>query len=120
VQADVPIWLGGRSPRSLRRALALADGWDPFRLSLPELEALLARARDSAAWRARFEVVLTPEGLPDPAAADAADRLTDVIARYQAAGATAINLRFRHRSLAHCLEQLDAFATTVAPRFAAC
>jgi hypothetical protein len=31
-----------------------------------------------------------------------------------------MNLRFRHRSLAHYLEQLDAFARTIAPRFARC
>src|SRR5262245_17963806 len=63
VQTDVPIWLGGRSARSLRRAVELADGWAPFRLSLPELEALLRRAREGRAWRERtmpFEVVLTP------------------------------------------------------------
>jgi alkanesulfonate monooxygenase SsuD/methylene tetrahydromethanopterin reductase-like flavin-dependent oxidoreductase (luciferase family) len=53
IQRDVPIWLGGRSARSLRRALALADGWDPFGLSLAELEALLDRARESRAWSAR-------------------------------------------------------------------
>jgi len=123
IQRDVPIWLGGRSARSLRRALALADGWDPFGLSLAELEALLDRARESRAWSARstpLEVVLTPERLFDPTAAADAARLEDLLARYRAAGATAMNLRFRHRSLAHYLEQLDAFARTIAPRFARC
>src|SRR5439155_918691 len=52
-QAQVPIWLGGRSPRSLRRALVFGDGWDPFRLTLDELGALLTRARASREWRAR-------------------------------------------------------------------
>src|SRR5204863_9687211 len=33
----VPIWVGGRSRRSLRRALELADGWSPFRLQLDEI-----------------------------------------------------------------------------------
>jgi probable F420-dependent oxidoreductase len=123
IQRDVPIWLGGRSARSLRRALALADGWDPFGLSLAELEGLLDRARESRAWSARstpLEVVLTPERLFDPTAAADAARLGDLLARYRAAGATAMNLRFRHRSLAHYLEQLDAFARTIAPRFARC
>jgi probable F420-dependent oxidoreductase len=123
IQRDVPIWLGGRSARSLRRALALADGWDPFGLSLTELEALLGRARESTVWSTRstrFEVVLTPEELLDPTAADEAARLEDLLTRYRAAGATTMNLRFRHRSVAHCLEQLDAFARTIAPRFARC
>ena len=30
VQERVPIWVGGRTLRSLRRAAALADGWCPF------------------------------------------------------------------------------------------
>src|SRR5436853_293032 len=41
VQARVPIWVGGRSGRSLGRALRFADGWDPFRLTLDELVVLL-------------------------------------------------------------------------------
>jgi alkanesulfonate monooxygenase SsuD/methylene tetrahydromethanopterin reductase-like flavin-dependent oxidoreductase (luciferase family) len=30
VQEAVPLWVGGRTLRSLRRAAALADGWCPF------------------------------------------------------------------------------------------
>ena len=40
---DVPIWLGGRTPRSLRRALEFGDGWDPFGLGLERLTACSAR-----------------------------------------------------------------------------
>jgi probable F420-dependent oxidoreductase len=58
MQERIPIWLGGRSPRSLRRALALGDGWDPFRLTLDELGAILARARRWPEWRQPFDVVL--------------------------------------------------------------
>src|SRR5262245_22867374 len=51
VQTDVPIWIGGRSPRSLRRALEFGDGWDPFGLAIDEIERLLARARAWPVWR---------------------------------------------------------------------
>ena len=108
VQARVPIWLGGRSARSLRRALQLADGWDPFRLTLDELIPLLRRARDGRDWREPFDVVLTPPDPPDPTTERA--RLEDLVRRYEAAGATVLNLRFAHRSVEHCVEQLHAFA----------
>lgn len=110
VQTRVPIWLGGRSARSLRRALALADGWDPFGLDRTQLAALLARARDTPQWRDDFEIVLSPEAplaLDTPAEVDAAHA---TIAAYRALGATALNLRFAHRSLAHYLELLERFA----------
>ena len=115
VQLRVPIWLGGRSARSLRRALCFADGWDPFRLTLEELAALVRRARDSHEWRASFDVVLTPPDPPDPTVASARGALEDLVARWAAAGATILNLRFAHRSVEHCVEQLHAFAELTAP-----
>jgi len=121
VQARVPIWLGGRSPRSLRRALAFGDGWDPFRLTLDELAALLPRARASREWRERtapLELVLTPDRLLDPTAPTERAALADLLDRYRELGATTMNLRFRHRSLEHYLEQLEVFAAETAPRFA--
>lgn len=35
LQPAVPIWVGGHTARSLRRAVELADGWCPFGLSPP-------------------------------------------------------------------------------------
>src|SRR5262245_41974687 len=34
VQSHMPIWVGGRTKRSLRRAVTLADGWSPFAVSI--------------------------------------------------------------------------------------
>jgi probable F420-dependent oxidoreductase len=119
VQPHVPIWIGGRSARSLRRALVFGDGWDPFGLDREQLRTVLARARDTPEWGARdapFDVVLSPEA---PLAMDAHDAVREVIAAYAALGATALNLRFRHRSLDHYLELLEEFATDIAPQFAA-
>jgi probable F420-dependent oxidoreductase len=120
VQTAVPIWLGGRTARSLRRALVFGDGWDPFGLSLAQLTPLIERARASTAWGARttpFELVLPIEEALDPTAAAERQRLVDLLEGYRDLGATVMNLRFRHRSLAHCLEQLAAFASEVAPSF---
>jgi probable F420-dependent oxidoreductase len=116
-QERLPIWIGGRSPRSLRRALELGDGWDPFGLGLEQLRVLLDRARQSPRWRDDLDVVLSPErplALDTPAELDQA-RAT--VAAYAAAGATAMNLRFVHHSLAHNLELLERFAAELMPEF---
>ncbi|MBX3025436.1 LLM class F420-dependent oxidoreductase [bacterium] len=116
VQERLPIWIGGRSPRSLRRALAFGDGWDPFGLDLAQLRAMLDRARQTPQWRADLEIVLSPERplALDTAADVEAARAT--VAAYAGAGATALNLRFVHHSLAHYLECLERFAAEVMAR----
>jgi probable F420-dependent oxidoreductase len=105
VQDRVPIWVGGRTARSLRRALELGDGWTPFGLSPGEVAALLQRHGRPA------EVVLAPEPaldvIADPAAA------TATVERYVAAGATALNVRVVSRSAGHCCEQLEGVAHLV-------
>jgi probable F420-dependent oxidoreductase len=121
LQERVPIWLGGRNARSLRRALQLGDGWDPFGLGLEQLEALLAAARSRRAWRERrtpFDLVLPIDQAFDPIEAAERDALAQRLGGYRDLGATIVNLRFRHRSLTHYLEQLDAFASRIAPVFA--
>src|SRR5262249_32771235 len=50
VQEEVPIWLGGRTRRSLRRALTFGDGWDPFGLSIEQLETMVTAARTPPQW----------------------------------------------------------------------
>jgi probable F420-dependent oxidoreductase len=113
VQMRVPIWLGGRSPRSLRRALGSGDGWDPFHLTIEQLRDMLRRAREWPEWQQRsqpFDIALSPDA---PLALDTpedADRVRALIHTYAEIRATVLNLRFRHRSLHHYLELLERFA----------
>ena len=108
--------------RSLRRAVELGDGWDPFGLTLAEMDEFLRRARDTEAWAEHqakvatgealaFETVLTPERPLD--AIGAPDETAAVLASFAEAGATTLNVRVRHHSLEHCLEQLEALARLV-------
>ena len=114
VQPRVPIWVGGRTARSLRRAIELADGWAPFGLSRADLAVMIARARESAAWAARaeladappFELVLQNEHLFDPGAEP--ERVRESAERLADTGATTLNERVVHHSLEHYLEQLAA------------
>jgi probable F420-dependent oxidoreductase len=116
VQQTVPLWIGGRTPRSLRRAVELADGWAPFGLAKAELAAMLERARTTDAWDARqgaaelppFEVVLPAGRLLDPI--DKPDTAVEIIEGMRDIGATMVNVNFRHRSPEHYVEQLEALA----------
>ncbi len=121
VQTDVPIWVGGRSARSLRRALLFADGWSPFGSDPDALERFVGRARGWREWRERaapFELVLPIDRLLDPVDATERRAIVERLGRYRALGATIVNLRFRHGSLEHYLEQLEIVARDVAPALA--
>lgn len=105
VQDHVPIWVGGRTLRSLRRAVTLADGWAPFNVSLQQ-------ARD---WLGRFElgpdfeVVLPPPAPLDPI--NDPERTRDVLGETGAHGATIISAIFTRTScLRDYLENLQALA----------
>ncbi len=113
-QASVPLWIGGRTSRSLRRAVELGDGWVPFALRASEVRTLLDRARDTPAWEARarpLEVVLQNGRPLDPV--DDPEGARTVIGKLVDAGATGVQLGFVHHSLDHYLEQLGALAQLV-------
>jgi probable F420-dependent oxidoreductase len=103
-QERVPLWIGGRSGRSLRRAVGLADGWAPFALRTAEVAALLSRVEPPAG----FEVVLGTDQPMDPAARPA--EALDALAGLAKAGVTIAYSSVVSRSLAHYLEQLEALA----------
>jgi alkanesulfonate monooxygenase SsuD/methylene tetrahydromethanopterin reductase-like flavin-dependent oxidoreductase (luciferase family) len=104
VQDRVPLWVGGRTYRSLRRAYELGDGWAPFGLRTAELGAMLDRAR--SAYQREIDVVLQSERPFDPLAEP--DRVGEQLQKFAAIGATHCNVRFVHHSAAHYREQLAA------------
>jgi probable F420-dependent oxidoreductase len=113
-QSSVPLWIGGRTARSLRRAVELGDGWVPFAIRASDIGAMLERARDTAAWTARttpLDVVLQNGRPLDPI--DDPDGARTVIGKLTDAGATGLQLGFVHHSLGHYLEQLEALAQLV-------
>ena len=105
VNEHVPFWIGGRSRRSLARAVELGDGWAPFGLASADLAAWLGEVE----LPPDFEVVAQPGTVVDPVAE--AGRVDDLLGRWASAGATVVDLHLAHHSLAHYLEQLDALAS---------
>ena len=104
LQDRMPIWIGGRTRRSLRRALTLADGWCPFGIPL-DTAAEWLRAREIPPG---FEVVLPADHPLDPVGEPLATVHT--LAAMEAAGTTIVSARFVHHSLEHYLEQVHALA----------
>ncbi|MEY8015633.1 TIGR03619 family F420-dependent LLM class oxidoreductase [Mycobacterium servetii] len=109
VQERVPIWIGGRTLRSLRRAVTLADGWAPFNVSLHQARDWLGRFE----LPPRFEVVLPPPALLDPIGEP--ERTHALLGETVAHGATIVSAVFAHRSLEHYLDALQALAELGAP-----
>ena len=107
VQERVPLWIGGNTARSLRRAVELGDGWCPFWIKPEQARAWL----DKVAPERSIEVILQtrrpvdPMGDPDGAAAVARELVE--------AGATGLMLGFVHHSLDHYIEQLEAMTAVV-------
>lgn len=111
VQSHVPLWIGGRTNRSIRRATTLGDGWMPFGLSTEEMGAMIASARETAAWNERerpLDIVLPPKERIDPAARP--EEAAEVIRGLFAIGATKLTLSFTATSTSHYMEQVEGLA----------
>lgn len=104
VRTEVPVWVGGRTPRSLRRAVELGNGWVPFGLDLDTLTEMLSHVEPPAA----FDVVLGTGRPVDPIGDPV--RTADRLRRIGEAGATVAGVTIAATSSEHYLDQLEALA----------
>jgi probable F420-dependent oxidoreductase len=102
VQQRVPVWVGGRTARSLRRATSLGDGWVPMALSLDQIRELV----DDAAISDGFDVVLSAGRPLDPLSDPS--HVEDTLHRLRAAGGTVAGVSLRSDSAEHYCDQLAA------------
>ena len=109
VQPRVPMWVGGRTRRSLRRAIELGDGWAPFGLRTSELRDMLRQVDVPLG----FDVLLQSEHPLDPIGEP--ERVRDELERLASIGATGANVRFVNHSPAHYREQLAALLAVAPP-----
>jgi probable F420-dependent oxidoreductase len=104
VQDHLPIWVGGRTLRSLRRAVTLADGWSPFAVTPSQAAEWLQRVDVPPG----FEVVLPPTERLDPIGEPS--KTQEILGQTAALGATIIMAGFASRTLEDYLAQLEALA----------
>lgn len=104
-----PLWVGGRTRRSLRRAVTSGTGWVPFGLSRDALSAHLS----AVTLPPDFDVVLSPGRALDPLADPGGTRrrltgLRDI-------GATVACCAIRATGIDHYCDQLAALIAVAAP-----
>ncbi|ODR24215.1 TIGR03619 family F420-dependent LLM class oxidoreductase [Mycolicibacterium porcinum] len=99
---DLAVWVGGRTKRSLRRAIELGNGWMPFGLSPDTIADFLAPHQLAA----NFDVVLAPGAALDPLGD--ADTVRRRLVRLRDVGATVANCSVQARSAEHFCDQLAA------------
>ncbi|MGW0041423.1 LLM class F420-dependent oxidoreductase [Rhodococcus sp. NPDC003348] len=109
VQDRMPLWIGGRTPRSLRRAIELGDGWVPFGLRLDDLTAMLAKTPAPEG----MEIVLAAGRPLDPAGAP--EGAARALTRLRDAGATIAGVTIDATGVDHYCDQLATLAELARP-----
>jgi probable F420-dependent oxidoreductase len=102
VSTTVPLWVGGRTRRSLHRAVELGTGWVPFGLSAADTAAYLRDVTPPPG----FEVVLNPGRAVDPEGDPEGTRRR--LSRLRDSGATVVNCSLHATDIDHYCAQLAA------------
>ena len=127
-----PLWIGGSSPRALRRAAAYGDGWLPQgtpRKDLPGQIAQLKEMREKARNGASLDIGTIAETLyitssndqdpgwdvPDHVLVGGPEQIAESLGKLVSMGVNHLQIRFRVRSPQEFIEQTRRFGEWVAP-----
>ena len=114
LQRPIPIWIGGNSPRAMRRAAEIGDGWLPIFPAM-EAEARASQFRQSVASFGRDPLAVEIENIVVlNAPAGDANRTADDAVRaahaWKAAGASGVAFRTTEMGLRGAAAHLQLFA----------
>jgi len=124
LQSGGPVlWAAGNSPKALRRAALLTDGWHPVNLPAEEIGKLLRVVRPLLAGRPfdvapRLNVVFGDAPLEVRPLSGTPEHMLEALRAYQQAGVNYAVLQFAGETLPECLRALRTFAREVMPALA--
>ncbi|MBT2420816.1 TIGR03619 family F420-dependent LLM class oxidoreductase [Streptomyces sp. ISL-22] len=126
-QERVPVWVGGSSPAAVRRAALKGDGWLPQgdpRDRLPAQIARIRRLREEEGIAGLFTVgaIAEPLYVGTPAwdvgrrtVSGTPEAVAESLRAYRAMGVDQLQVRFRSRSRAELVAQIEEFGEEVGP-----
>jgi probable F420-dependent oxidoreductase len=118
-----PLWVAGNSPRALRRAVLLADGWHPVDLPPGEIERMLRVVQPLLGQRPfsvapRLRLAFAPEPLEGVPLSGTPARVVEGLRAYANAGVNYAVLHFLAESQAERERAMTLFARQVLPQLA--
>ena len=128
-----PIWIGGNSNRALRRAVEMADGWNPMptpakavrKLRTPAIESIddlaarigdLREASERAGRAVPPEVIFTPIGSTFSGSTPSAQQFVDDIAAHAAVGVDGLTINLFGATRAEWIDNVRWFGAEVITR----
>jgi alkanesulfonate monooxygenase SsuD/methylene tetrahydromethanopterin reductase-like flavin-dependent oxidoreductase (luciferase family) len=127
-RGDIPILIGGHTPRALRRVVAWGDGWHAAFIAPGALKADLARLREECARqgrsfdqltisvRAGLSVRSAPLGSDRKPLQGSPDQVIGDLVAFRDLGVESVLLETRYRDLDDMIGIYEAFAGDIRPR----
>ena len=124
-RGDIPVWIGGHTPRALRRVVALGDGWHAAFATADTLAKGLALLREECdrqkrsfadlaiTVRAGLSIRPAPLGADRKAMQGSLEQIREDVERYRALGVSGLLFEVRYRDLDDMVSTYETFARVI-------